>query len=85
MLVFTGYKLCRPKVWYHVFQIGTEQLLIFALTAFVTVTTDLLVGIIVGILAELVLTAWFVASIEEKLEFPSSSDFGRTSAVRPVQ
>ena len=48
ILVFIGYKLCRPKVWLHMAKIGKEQLAIFATTVLVTVTTDLLVGILVG-------------------------------------
>ncbi len=49
ILVFIGYKLCRPKVWIHMARIGKEQLAIFATTVLVTVTTDLLIGIGVGV------------------------------------
>jgi MFS superfamily sulfate permease-like transporter len=49
ILVFIGYKLCRPKVWAHMARIGKEQLFIFATTVLVTVSTDLLAGIIVGV------------------------------------
>jgi len=66
VLIFIGYKLCRPSVWFHIFQIGAEQLLLFTLTALVIVTTDLLIGVIAGITIELVLCAWFVASAEAK-------------------
>ena len=55
ILVFIGFKLCRPKVWLKVAQIGTEQLLVFAVTVLVTVTTDLLIGIVAGIAMELVI------------------------------
>lgn len=56
MLIFTGYKLCRPKVWKHVAHIGWEQLLIFTITVIATLSTDLLWGIITGIVAKLLLT-----------------------------
>lgn len=59
ILAFVGYKLCRPKVWMHMAHIGKEQFAIFSLTVLVTVTTDLLLGIIVGVLLKLVLVAWY--------------------------
>jgi MFS superfamily sulfate permease-like transporter len=55
ILVFVGYKLCRPKVWMHMAKIGREQLVIFAATVLVTVSTDLLLGIAVGVAIELAL------------------------------
>ena len=36
MLIFTGYKLCRPKVWKHVAHIGFEQIAIFTITVVAT-------------------------------------------------
>jgi len=60
ILVFIGYKLCRPKVWLKVAQIGPEQLLIFAVTVLVTVSTDLLIGIASGIALELVIALWYL-------------------------
>ena len=67
VLVFIGYKLCRPSVWFQVFDVGAEQLLVFTLTALAIVTTDLLVGVAVGIVVKMVLCAWFVASVEARL------------------
>ncbi len=58
ILVFVGYKLCGPKVWRHVASIGKEQLAIFSVTVFVTVTTDLLVGIGVGVAMKYGLCLW---------------------------
>ncbi|MGE4135747.1 MAG: SulP family inorganic anion transporter [Pirellulales bacterium] len=59
ILVYVGYKLCRPKVWLHMAKIGKEQLLIFASTVFVTVSTDLLLGIAVGVGIKLALCLWY--------------------------
>jgi MFS superfamily sulfate permease-like transporter len=61
ILVFIGYKLCRPKVWAEVAQVGTEQLFIFTVTVLVTVTTDLLIGIAAGLALELVMSLWYVS------------------------
>lgn len=58
VLIFTGYKLCEPKVWKHVAHIGWEQLAVFSITVIATLATDLLWGIASGILAKLVLATW---------------------------
>jgi MFS superfamily sulfate permease-like transporter len=60
ILVFIGYKLCKPAVWFKVARVGTEQFVVFVTTLLVTVTTDLLIGIVAGIALELVLNLWFV-------------------------
>jgi carbonic anhydrase len=60
ILVYVGFKLCRPKVWRHVAEIGTEQFAIFAVTVLVTVSTDLLIGIIAGVVLKLILNLWYV-------------------------
>jgi MFS superfamily sulfate permease-like transporter len=66
ILVFVGFKLCRPKVWRHVASIGSEQLLIFTITVLVTLSTDLLVGIAVGIAAKFVLSAVLTFSVTRR-------------------
>ena len=45
ILVFIGYKLCKPAVWFKIARVGTEQFVVFFTTLLVTVTTDLLIGI----------------------------------------
>jgi carbonic anhydrase len=60
ILVFIGYKLCKPAVWLKVARVGTEQFVVFFTTLLVTVTTDLLIGIAAGIVLELVLNLWYV-------------------------
>ena len=60
VLIFTGYKLCEPRIWRHVAHIGPEQLFVFATTVFVTLATDLLWGIIAGVAVKLVLNQWFI-------------------------
>jgi carbonic anhydrase len=64
IVLFTGYKLCAPKVWRHVAHIGTEQLLVFAITVAVTVSTDLLWGIVAGVVAKFVLEIMIVSRVE---------------------
>ena len=50
ILVFTGYKLAAPENLKKVFNIGSEQLLIFIATLLVTISTSLITGILVGII-----------------------------------
>ncbi len=55
MLIVVGIRLAHPKEFKHAFKIGKEQLFIFLLTIFFTLSTDLLVGIGVGMLAEIII------------------------------
>ncbi len=64
IVLYTGYKLCAPKVWKHIAHIGSEQLFVFTTTVLVTVTTDLLWGIAAGILAKLLFELVTVARVE---------------------
>ncbi len=55
ILVFIGWKLCGPKVWKHTANIGLEQFGVFLITLIVTVSTDLLIGIGVGVMVKLLM------------------------------
>lgn len=58
VLLFTGWKMCEPAVWRHVAHIGRDQLAVFTFTVIVTLATDLLVGIVAGVAAKFLLSAW---------------------------
>jgi carbonic anhydrase len=58
IVIYTGYKLCAPKVWKHIAHIGGEQLFVFTVTVIATLSTDLLWGITIGMLTKLALEAW---------------------------
>ncbi len=80
ILVFIGFKLCRPKVWKHVADIGTEHIAIFAVTVFVTVTTDLLIGIAAGVALKLVVNLWYLGlayRLNGYAKGPHANLFGR--------
>lgn len=49
MLVFTGFRLASPREFWHAYEIGREQFLIFTSTVVAVLATDLLVGIFIGI------------------------------------
>jgi MFS superfamily sulfate permease-like transporter len=55
VLIHIGFKLCQPKKWQYIASIGTEQLLIYASTIVVTLCSDLLLGLLFGMLLKLVL------------------------------
>lgn len=55
ILIFVGWKLCGPRVWKRMAGIGLEQFGVFLITLLVTVSTDLLVGIAVGVLVKLLM------------------------------
>jgi MFS superfamily sulfate permease-like transporter len=55
ILVHTGFKLASPKVFKRAYDQGVEQLLFLSSTLIITLFTDLLYGIIGGILVTLVL------------------------------
>jgi MFS superfamily sulfate permease-like transporter len=55
MLIFVGYRLASPKTFFHAFETGKEQLLVFVTTIVVTLFTDLLIGIFAGIVLEIII------------------------------
>jgi MFS superfamily sulfate permease-like transporter len=55
MLIFTGIRLASPQEFTKTYKIGREQLVIFLTTMFVTITTDLLVGVGVGLVTKMVI------------------------------
>jgi MFS superfamily sulfate permease-like transporter len=50
MLIYTGFRLASPKEFAHVYKIGPEQLVLFVVTLVVTLASDLLIGVGVGML-----------------------------------
>jgi carbonic anhydrase len=60
VLVFTGYKLCKPVVWHRVWHTGGEQLLLFTITVLITLTTDLMWGILGGMAFALLVSVGLV-------------------------
>jgi MFS superfamily sulfate permease-like transporter len=62
VLIYTGWKMCEPLVWKHIAQIGKEQLSIFTLTVVATLLTDLLWGIVIGVVAKFLLNMYLYRS-----------------------
>lgn len=53
LLVYTGYRLASPKSFQHVLDIGTEQLLLFVITIIGVLATNLLVGVLIGVVVKI--------------------------------
>ncbi len=75
MLIFTGFRLASPKEFVHVYKIGAEQLLLFVTTLIVTLATDLLIGVGVGLVFKVLihlkngapLKTLFVAPVKDEV------------------
>ncbi len=63
LLIFAGYRLASPKEFKHMLHIGTDQFIIFIITIFMTLATDLLIGVGSGILLELLLNLFSGAQL----------------------
>ncbi|CAG9931787.1 SulP family inorganic anion transporter [Candidatus Nitrotoga arctica] len=55
MLIFVGYVLASPSLFYKTYKIGSEQLVVFLITIAATIATDLLIGIASGIVAKFII------------------------------
>ena len=88
VLVYTGYKMCEPLVWKHMAHIGREQLGVFSFTILVTLLTDLLWGIVAGVVAKfalnMILYRYAVAARSPTGRIPSLVDTTKAFFASPV-
>lgn len=64
ILIYTGYRMCEPKIWRHLAKIGPDQLFLFVATIVTTLLTDLLIGIAVGTVLKLCVALYFDSKME---------------------
>jgi MFS superfamily sulfate permease-like transporter len=55
LLIFVGLRLASPQGFVNAYQVGHDQLFVFVTTFVLTITTDLLIGVTVGVLLELLI------------------------------
>jgi MFS superfamily sulfate permease-like transporter len=58
LLVFTGFRLASPSVFKKTLAIGWDQLGVFVITIVGVLATDLLIGVAIGVVAELAFHLW---------------------------
>jgi MFS superfamily sulfate permease-like transporter len=58
LLVFTGYRLASPREFRKTLAIGWDQLAVFVITIVGVLATDLLIGVAIGVVAELMFHLW---------------------------
>lgn len=75
MLITVGIKLAHPKEFVHTFHIGKEQLLIFLATIFFTLYEDLLVGIGIGMLLNMIIHIYHGTPLSSFFKAPTEVSF----------
>jgi MFS superfamily sulfate permease-like transporter len=65
VLITTGYKLCRLSIWVRFWNLGLDQFVAFVATIAITLTTDLMWGIIGGTLLSMAVNAVLVSVRQE--------------------
>jgi len=65
MLIFVGFKLAHPKEFKHFWHVGKYQFFIFLVTVILTLATDLLIGVMSGIIMEIIVNFIHGAQLKE--------------------
>ena len=61
ILVYVGWRLCEYRVFQKTYAIGRDQIVIFLITVAAILATDLLVGIVIGIAAEIAMLVYLLS------------------------
>ena len=65
ILIITGYNLAKPKLFLNIWSLGWKQFLPFIITILVILSTDLLIGVSVGLL----ISIYFIVQNNFKAEY----------------
>lgn len=60
ILVYVGWRLCEYKLFIKTYTIGRDQIVIFVITILAILATDLLWGIIIGVVAEVMMLLYLL-------------------------
>lgn len=59
ILCWIGWSMCKPSKWVDMWDVGFSQIVVFTITVLVTVSTDLLIGVLVGTATEILILALY--------------------------
>ena len=79
MLIYVGIRLTHPKEFIKTFKIGAEQLIVFVVTIIFTFLVDLLVGIAIGMLSEILINLINGKPLKAIFKAPTSVSFTEDS------
>lgn len=65
ILLITGYSLCRPSLFKNMYKLGLKQFLPFIITILIILSTDLLIGVSIGLL----ISIYFIIQNNFKAEY----------------
>jgi len=87
MLVYTGFRLASPREFLNVLHTGTEQLIVFVVTIIGVLTTDLLIGIGIGVAVKLLIHTYNGVPLNSlfKAYLEVEDADGNTSIIRASQ
>ena len=60
VIVYVGWRLCEPTVFARTFAIGRDQFFVFIVTIGAILATDLLIGILIGVAAQILLLSYLL-------------------------
>lgn len=70
VLVYVGLRLASPKEFSHAYHSGPEQFVFFVVTCFLTIATDLLIGVGVGLVCAVAFKVWKGTKMAHFLTLP---------------
>lgn len=73
MLVFTGFRLASPHEFTHTYKIGHDQFAPFMVTLLTTLAIDLLIGVIAGVICQLLINFYQGLSFSDVFSVKSES------------
>lgn len=62
LLIYAGYRLASPKTFAKVWEIGDEQLAMFLITLVAVLSTNILAGVAIALVAKLLVSRWLGGS-----------------------
>ena len=82
ILVYTGFKLAAPSIFKQAFKRGPDQLIILCVTLVVTLVSNQIIGVLVGIATTLIGQFWLLRSMHPSFALRSWFKSGQISLIQ---